>query len=423
MKKILFSLLLLPSITSAASIVTYPTSANNANIAFTAAGKAKIEAVAKQQATASALLYKNSSIKDAFIKIKLFYKGMESQVYHRIANYVGPSGADSWALTFQQSGTDCGGSCYQTLSRWSTVAGIDAYARNTAVVDYPDKTGTCYTSLLQGFTWTSVPNNYFVCGKLIKTRNYFNNQTFCTPNGASEGELFTTLWCGLVVSFYEGPALEMTLPGAWVLSKGVGPSDLAAGLIYPEPSGETATIPPPSGLIDTTPYEDYIEKGGIVLEDTDITTFTITGASGDDSSDGDITTTINVSSVTVNVEVNVSTAEIVDRLDTINETLTEGSTETVNTLTPWLNDVVGNAIDSVDTSSYTAVLNKFTVEIASTSWEPCFTLSWGGLWGAADQEICLSSWPNWNGVILPLIQFALVFGTALWCFLYMWEGN
>jgi len=165
----------------------------------------------------------------------------------------------------------------------------------------------------------------------------------------------------------------------------------------------------------------YIEQGvsvdGPIGQTTDLVPSTFySGVSSSVYSNGG-------SSVSVNVSVSVSTAEIVDRLDSINSFLTEESTETASSLSTWYNGLIGSAIDSVDTSSYTAVLNQFTVPIASTTWEPCFTLAWSGLWGAADQEICLSDWPNWTGVILPLIQFALVFGTGLWCFIYMWEGN
>jgi len=165
----------------------------------------------------------------------------------------------------------------------------------------------------------------------------------------------------------------------------------------------------------------YIEQGvsvdGPIGQTTDLVPSTFySGVSSSVYSNGG-------SSVSVNVSVNVSTAEIVNRLDSINSFLTEESTETVDSLSSWYNGLIGSAIDSVDTSTFTTVLNQFTVPIASTTWQPCFTLAWSGLWGAPDQEICLSDWPNWNGVILPLIQFALVFGTALWCFIYMWEGN
>lgn len=439
--RLLLVLIFSPFVVSATEVITYPTSANNANITFTPAGKAKIEAVAKQQALASALLYKNSSIKDAFIKVKLFYKGMETQVYHRISNYLGPSGQSSWPLDFSQSGSDCGGTCYKVQNRWTSTPGLASFARNTSVVSY-SYPGTCVVDFTQGATWNSVPVNHYVCGKRMLSIEWNQwNTSYCTPYGISNGEMVSSLWCPLSISFYDGPLLEMTLPGAWILSKGVGAADLSAGMKYPEPDGVTASVPPPGELIDTTPYEDYIEKGGIVLEDTDITTFTITGASGDDSTEGGTDTIITniISSVSVNVEVNVSTAEIVERLDLVNDNLTAlttgllsvPSTATFATdyetalgtqaTTNLLKSMVDDLYVSVTSNSYTNALNQFIPPDSGTpDWEPCFDFAWTA-WGAAPQSVCLSQWPGWNSSVLPLMRWTFFFLTALWSFIYMWK--
>jgi len=128
------------------------------------------------------------------------------------------------------------------------------------------------------------------------------------------------------------------------------------------------------------------------------------------------------SSISVNVSVNVSTQEIVDQLKIFNSTALPDSTDTENYLKGLIDSAYSVVIDSVMPQS---TLNKFSVDVASTTWEPCFNFAFSQIptFGAADYSVCLSDFGNWDSVVLPLIQWALIFSTGLWCILYLWEGQ
>lgn len=144
------------------------------------------------------------------------------------------------------------------------------------------------------------------------------------------------------------------------------------------------------------------------------------------------------SSTSVNVVVNVSTQEIVDRLDSVNDKL---SIFELNYTTADLKNDFDSVVDSaaiaaqvislasaavvdLQDTSYFQALNQFIPPAVSTSttWEPCFDFDWSSTsWHGPQQHLCFSDFPTWNSIVLPLIQWALFFITALWSLEYMWR--
>lgn len=390
----------------------FPTSAYRGNIQLTTAGNNKAVAVAQQQAQAAAVNMKsNSAFLNYFIPVRLFYNGLEAQVYFKILSYYGPYGADTWAQTFNTCyGTSGMLGCEERYGEFTGIwDAVTSFSMNGLV-----KTGTCYTSIMRsGFSGNVPPAHSFVTGKGHRTFNfdYYGYQygpNYCTPyNSTQHTEYWTTYMNTASVSL--GP-MQTDLPlGSLVITQGVDVPDLRGAFKYPSPTNSTTY--PPATPYDTSAegqdLESYLANGGLPLVATDITTFTVVGPSGFESANGGQTTSVSVSSTVVNVTVNMSTAEIVNSVNGVNDTLSDDSGPSV-TPTDYANELIAVSTLPPSFTLLQQKLSSITSHAGSYDWNQCIDIPYF----AGTIPFCWTSIPHWLDIV-ALLRFFVILGAFL----------
>lgn len=316
---------------------TFPTSGYHGNIALTPSGEAKAQAVARGAFLSSVVAYSTTAAVGAYVPVRLFFDGLEAQVYYRLTSYYGPTGLGSWPVTYEFNNL---GRTYERRQGGGT-----AY-RSVAVVSGEDRTGTCYTSeVLYGVVGGKPPAGYFPTGRTYKWWNFDKlklnyGSGFCTPvDYRGTSELWSVLFSPMSVTI--SPTALTSLPvGAKVLTAGASVSGLQGAFVYPAPesNGTPVEVGAPTGadLYPGSELNDYYAAGGLALAPSDVTTFTPTGPSGYAATGGAETTTEG-STTTINVDVSVDVnmppvdlSPVTDRLDVIIDTLTARGGSTPN---------------------------------------------------------------------------------------------
>ena len=146
---------------------------------------------------------------------------------------------------------------------------------------------------------------------------------------------------------------------------------------------------------------------------------TITGGGG-----GIVITTSIVMGSTITVNVNVSTAEIVGRLDTLIQISSSIANPDVEISTgkywnQWLD--FSNQYSTAPTGWFNSMIPNST-----TTWTPCFNFA--SLWSVqfagskppnASAQVCLTQFPNWD-LVLALIKGISLLTVALWGSFTFW---
>lgn len=423
MRKILFVLAFLPSV-SFAQNVYFPTAQTLVlPTGWTTVGTSKATTTACALTTSYAMKNGNASVQGGYVPIVLEQPGLIGQIWGHVLSYFGP-GKD-FSGDFPLVSQQIIGAWYEQKT-WGTGA---RYITAT-VVDWGSLGGnTCASQLVQGYDGTIAPWRSFVTGKFYRRYDVELQNTFCNTcsptlacgSDGNDGEVWASLWSGYTCSV----ELVTELPvGGKVLDNGVAGISPGFSQPYPENYG---SIPGQSedGITDTYPQadealQDYLDTGSIIIEnDVDITSITIIGDSGFDDrpvtyEQGETSVTVIVNS-SVTVVVNISTMNFNVQISTDDggalyqsSVAFYGAQENIfNYLRGFMEDIQ----DVVYPSS-------------GTIWDGCFDLTFNSnLWGANQSYgriVCIDEFgAQWA---FDLLKTLLLLSSCWYAIMILWEG-